>query len=311
MSDDLCLSGRQSACQTPSKRIQAWKYYNVHPLNCRRTVSPFMLTTLLGLAAASVCILALVLVHRAAGFTRANAPVFAAFAGGVVVTLALVQLIPEAIALHPHTPWLVLGGFGIGFVLHALVGATDSAGGATRRLSSLTPVFAIAIHSALDGTVYAVTAALDVFTALSTSVGLIIHELPETLICFVLLQRAGLSDRLATVFAFLAAGATTLGAALLAAPFAQMLDPIVLGALFALVAGLLLHVGAAHLLSEAREAGWFKGPFAVFTGAGVAALMALAHAATHDHDHAPHSDHAPDEHGAHDHDHDHHHDHDH
>jgi len=260
-----------------------------------------LLSSLLGLAAASVCLLALVLVHRAAGFTRNNAPLFAAFAGGVVVTLALVHLIPEAVALRPHAPWLVLAGFAAGFVLHALVSAAGNGARTSKRLSALTPVLAIAIHSSLDGTVYAVTSAFDAFTALSTALGLIIHEMPETLICFILLQRAGLSDRMATLFAFLAAGATTLGAALLAAPFAQMLDEALLGALFAIVAGLLLHVGASHLLSEARDAGWLKGTGAVFAGAGVASVMALGHAATHDHSHSeqPHSDHAHEDHESH------------
>jgi len=202
-----------------------------------------------------------------------------------VVTLALVQLIPEAFVLSPHAPWLVLTGFAAGFVLQACVsaGAADTA--RVSRFAALIPVVAIAVHSALDGTVYAITAALDAFTAISTSLGLILHELPETLICFILLQRAGFSDRWATGLAFLAAGATTLGAALLAGPFAPQLQPELLGALFAIVAGLLLHVGASHLLSEAAEAGALRGTMAVFAGAGVAALMALAHAASHDHSH--------------------------
>lgn len=246
-------------------------------------MSPSLLAALLGLAAAGVSALALVLVHRAAGFTRAHAPVFAAFAGGVVVTLALVHLIPEALAMRPGASWLVLAGFAGGFGLHALVGAATRSSRARGRVSALAPVIAISLHSALDGTVFAVTAAVDAFTAVSTAAGLVVHEFPEALICFVLLQRGGFSDRDATVLAFLAAGATTLLAALGAGPFAPMLDEATLGALFALVAGLLLHVGAAHLLSEAAEAGLLRGLSAVAAGAGLAAVMTLFHSAHHDH----------------------------
>jgi len=249
-------------------------------------LSPFLLSAGLGLAAATVCLVALILIHHAAGFTRANAPLFAAFAGGLVITLALVHLIPKAFLLHPWAPWLVLAGFASGFLLQALVNAAPGSKPKANRLSALTPVVAIAIHSALDGAVYAVTSVMDVFTALSTAPGLILHELPETLICFILLQRAGFPDRTATVLAFMAAGATTLGAALIGAPFAQMLNLETLGALFAVVAGLLLHVGAAHLLNEAGETGLLRGSGAVFAGAGIAAVMTLSHAATHNHAHA-------------------------
>ncbi len=91
-------------------------------------------------------------------------------------------------------------------------------------------MLAIAVHSSLDGTVYAVTAAIDPFTAISTATGLILHEMPETLICFLLLQRGGFTDRSATLLAFLAAGATTLVSAIISGPFALSVDPSLLGA---------------------------------------------------------------------------------
>ena len=261
-------------------------------------MSPILAASLFGLAAAVVSIVAIVLVRRASGFTRTNAPLFAAFAGGVVITIALVHLIPEALVMAPNAPWLVLGGFAFGFVLHGIIGAGAHASGATGfKVSALAPVVAIALHSSLDGTIYAVTFAVDPFTGVTAATGLLIHEFPEALICFVLLQRAGLSDRTSTVFAFLASGFTTLAAAVIGAPFAGALDEAALGVLFALVAGVLLHVGAAHLLHEAAGAGAVKGGAAVFAGAGVAAAMTLAHAGEHghlpvDHDGRGHDGHA-------------------
>ena len=255
----------------------------------------YLLTLGLGMTAALVCVAALVLVHRARTFTRDNAPLFAAFSGGVVVTLALVKLIPEALSLHAYAGWLVLAGFGFGVILHVMVGATMQTHSTANRLRALAPVLAIAVHSSLDGTVYAVTAAIDPYTALSTATGLILHEMPETLICFLLLQRGGFSDRAATLLAFLAAGATTLVSAIIFGSFALSVDPEILGVLFAVVAGLLLQVGASHLLGETVQAGWLRGLTAVFAGAGVAAVMTLAHGERHDHaDHAHAPSHLPD-----------------
>jgi len=242
-----------------------------------------------GMIAAGVALAALVLVQRAAGFTRRNGPLAAAFAGGLVITIAVTHLIPEAMTMAPNAPWLVLGGFAFGFVLHSMIGAAAHAHGEdlpASRIGALAPVLAIAMHSALDGLIYSVTFAVDASTAVIAATGLIIHEFPEALICFVLLQRAGLSNRKAMLFAFLASGATTFSAAAISAPYAGSLDPQTLGLLFALVAGLLLHVGAAHLIHEAAEAGALRGGTAVFGGAGVAALMALAHGGEHGHVHA-------------------------
>ena len=253
-------------------------------------MSAFLATILFGLAAALTAACALFLARRAARFTRANAPLFAAFAGGVVITIALVHLTPEALQMSAQAPWLVLAGFAAGFVLHAVVGAAASTPGRIGRAAALAPVIAIALHSVLDGVVYAVVFAVDTFTGAAAALGLVLHEFPEALICFVLLQRAGFTDRTSLVLAFFAAGVTTLAAAAGAAPFAAALDPAALGALFALVAGLLLHVGAAHLLHEAGEAGLVKGPAAVFAGAAVAAGITLAHgphAHHHHHEHAP------------------------
>jgi zinc transporter ZupT len=262
-----------------------------------------------GSLAAGVALTALFLVQRAAGFTRRNAPVAAAFAGGLVITIAVTHLIPEALVMTKNAAWLVLLGFGFGFVVHTLLGAGahdhahdhDRPPSAKRinPISAVAPVVAIALHSALDGLIYSVAFAASPDTAVLAASGLIIHEFPEALICFVLLQRAGLSNRKSLIFAFLASGATTLTAAAVSAPFATALDSQTLGMMFAIVAGLLLHVGAAHLIHEASEIGPIKGGSAVFAGAGVAAVLAVAHSASHEH--AGH-EHSGNEHG-HQHDH--------
>ena len=242
-----------------------------------------------GLVAAGVALAAIILVRQAAGFTRSHGPLAAAFAGGLVITVAVTHLIPEAFEMTAQAAWLILAGFGFGFILHNVIGAAAHGHGGEAptggEVTAIAPVLAIAMHSALDGLVYSVTFAVDASTGVIAATGLIIHEFPEALICFLLLQRAGLSDAKAAIFAFLASGATTFAAAAISAPFASVLDPATLGLLFAAVAGLLLHVGAAHLIHEGVQAGALRGGAAVFAGAGVAALMAFAHGGHHGYGH--------------------------
>ncbi|MCC5996379.1 MAG: hypothetical protein JJU18_08435 [Oceanicaulis sp.] len=256
--------------------------------------------------------LALLMAFRAGSFTRRHAPLFAAFAGGLIVTLAVVEMIPAALAQGASGAWLVLAGFAGGFLLQGVTGgsagaAAAKAGPGRGRAAALAAVAALAIHSALDGLVFAVTHAVDPALAASAAVGLILHQAPVAVVCFLLLQRAGYSDRMAALAGFAAAGLTALLASVAAAPFAAALDLAVLGVLMALVAGLLLHVGAAHLLSEAFASGVVRGGGAVFAGAGAAALMVLGHA--HDHDHGHHGDAAHASPARHNHAHDHSHDH--
>lgn len=290
-------------------------------------MSPLLSALIFGLVAAGAVGLAVLLALRGAGFTRRHSPLFAAFAGGLVVTLAVVELIPSALASGGYAPWLVLAGFAGGFVLQgvtggsALASAAAGSGSARARTAALAAVGALALHSALDGVVFAVTHAMDPALAATAAVGLVVHQLPVAVVCFILLQRGGLGDRMAALLAFAAAGVTMLAAAVIAAPSAAGLDLSVLHILMALVAGLLLHVGAAHLLSEALTAGLVRGGGAVFAGAGAAALMLMghdhahhgdeAHAAPHHHGHQHGHGHSHGHGHGHNHAHDHSHDHDH
>lgn len=230
--------------------------------------------TLFGLAAAAIALATLFAVRFAAGYTRAQAPLFAAFAAGLLIAMAILHLIPEALTMSGRAPILVLAGFGAGFLMQRGIEAwpgNSRPGGGTGLAFALAPVIAIGLHSSVDGLVYAVTFSVDFFTGLSAALGLTVHEVPEAIICFVLLQRAGLSDRKSFIWAFVAAGLTTLLAAALTAPFAASLPAPVLGDVFAVVAGLMLHVGATHMLSHAGEAGWMKSTPLVILGA-VAAI---------------------------------------
>lgn len=238
--------------------------------------------------AALTALAGLFALRLAAGFTRRNAGLFAAFAAGLIVGIALLRLVPESLQGGDAAPWLIFAGFGAGFLLQRGMEAGFGQGSAAGL--ALAPVLAIALHSLLDGVVYAVAFAMNPVAAVGAGAGLVAHEFPEAVICFFLLQRAGLSDRWALVFAFIAAGATTLAAALAATPAAAALEPQTLHLAYAFTAGLLLNIGAGHLLSHAGDAGWARATPAVLAGGGAAALVALAHpphlpGAGHDHEH--------------------------
>jgi len=254
-----------------------------------------------GVLAALTALSGLIALSFAAGFTRRNAGLFAAFAAGLIVGIAILRLIPEAMHAGDAAPWMILSGFAAGFLIQRAMEAGFGRGSALAL--ALAPVFAIALHSVLDGVVYAVAFEVDAALAVTAGLGLVLHEFPEAVICFLLLQRAGASARWAFVGAFVAAGLTTFVGALGAVPVTSSLTEATLGLVFAFVAGLLLNVGSGHLLSHAGDAGWGRATPAVIAGGATAAVLAAVQPA---HSHFPaHGDHAHEHTHGHDHEHEH------
>ncbi|HCY55019.1 MAG TPA: hypothetical protein DF715_05665, partial [Oceanicaulis sp.] len=118
----------------------------------------------------------------------------------------------------------------------------------------------------------------------------------DAAVCFILLQRAGVSDGRAAFWSFVAAGASTLVFAGITAPFAGALSPALVAGLLGLAAGVLIHVSAAHLLVHARTGGLRRAAPMVVLGIVAATGLTAAHRAGHDHHHHAHDhDHAHDD----------------
>lgn len=111
----------------------------------------------------------------------------------------------------------------------------------------------IGFHSFLDGIIYSVTFNISIFTGLLAAIGMVLHEFPEGIVTFLLLERGGYSRRKATLYAFLAAAISTPIGTLVSYPFISQISDNGLGLLLALSAGALVYVGATHLLPEVER----------------------------------------------------------
>ncbi len=250
-----------------------------------------------GLIAAFVTSLGLIAVAQRAEWTQRHANLFGLAAGGMLVTLTVLHIAPEAFARTPNAPIWLLGGFLGALILSHLVRALPGRRGSGERpVDALTPLVAIAMHSFIDGVVYAVTFAASFESGVYAALALILHEFPEGVIAFAILRRAGAGNRAAFVWAFLAAAATTPLGVIASSPIMFTLGEARIGELYALSAGLLLYVATGPLLAPARDTAPLRGLGAIATGVVAAiGLMALplAHMG-HGHDvHEPH------DHGAH------------
>jgi zinc transporter ZupT len=111
----------------------------------------------------------------------------------------------------------------------------------------------IGFHSFLDGIVYSVTFNVSILTGALAAVGMVLHEFPEGIVTFLLLERGGFSRKKSALWAFLAAGISTPLGTLLSYPAISRIPRPALGSLLALSAGALIYVGASHLLPEVEK----------------------------------------------------------
>jgi len=106
----------------------------------------------------------------------------------------------------------------------------------------------IGLHSFLDGVIYSVTFNVSIFTGILAAIGMVLHEFPEGIVTFLLLERGGFEKRKSAWYAFLAAAVSTPIGTLVSYPFIEKVEASTLGVLLAFSAGALVYVGASHLL---------------------------------------------------------------
>ena len=219
------------------------------------------------------------------GWAERNSPYFTAFAAGVLVTTAL-TLFPEAALATPVAPFAALLGY---LTLYGINLAFKRSAG-----SVIAPLFAIGLHSFMDGLEYGILFEHDSYVGLLASVGLIAHEFAEGVILYAVLKTAGLRTTFALAGAFLGAAVTTPLGALASQPVLAELGPVGLGTVLAGAAGALLYVGATHLPTHLSREG--KSGLIVVYLLGVALSLSLtaAHSGLHTgHAHEDHEEARP------------------
>jgi len=229
---------------------------------------------LFGLLAALVTAAGLVAVALRSDWTARHSSLFSLAAGGMLIALSLLHILPEAIVMNVNAPRFVLGGFLAGLLLTFGVRTLfpEREGG---RTEALTPLLAVALHSFLDGVIYSVSFAASFEAGVYASTSLIMHEFAEGVIAFVILTRHGFRVREALIWAFLAAGATTPLGALVSGLFVSGLGPDVIAALYAISAGLLIYVATGPLMAPLREVSPARSIGAIGAGIAIAFLLLM------------------------------------
>lgn len=206
-----------------------------------------------------------------------------ALSGGIVVAVALFDLIPEAfeaVGDEDRVMSLVGAGFVLFFVAHRYLVLhhrdDPEETQAHSRVGALSAA-ALAVHTFTDGLAIGLAFGLDTATGVLVLLAVMSHDFADGLNAVTFILRQGGSRRSAVRWLALVAVAPLLGAALGAA---VDVSEHTLGQLLALYAGIFLYIGASDLLPEAHS----HNPSALrvaVTLAGFAGIFAITQLAVH------------------------------
>lgn len=217
-------------------------------------VRVFGVVFLAGVLACTVTTIGIWIIGKHRDWANRNGVYFMSFAAGVLISVSFVHIVPKSISMTGTAPiYLLVGYLGLYlsnrflnmFVCHERECRTRSMG--------IIPMLGIGLHSFLDGVIYSVTFEVSILTGVAAAVGMVLHEFPEGIVTFVLLDRSGFSKRRSAIYAFLAAGLTTPLGIVVSYPFMHMIGETTLGAALAISAGALIYVGASHLLPAVEQ----------------------------------------------------------
>jgi len=232
------------------------------------------------LASALACVVTtvgIIAVSRYARRASDYAAYFMSYAAGVILSVAFTHIIPASFSLSQGAPVGVLAGFMAMYVTNRFLRAyvcheRDD----TDHSLGIIPMLGIGLHSLVDGVIYSVTFNFSILTGALAAIGMVLHEFPEGVVTFVLLQRGGFGTMRSAVYAFLAAAFTTPLGALVSFPFLGRITRAALGNLLAASAGALVYVGASHLLPAVEKENRKYSLLALGAGVLTAAVIVIS-----------------------------------
>lgn len=180
--------------------------------------------------------------------------IFISFSAGTLIATAFINMISEA--LHEGGEEIIfytLVGIIFSFLMERTMVWYHHHHDDTHNIKPTGPLvlFGDAIHNFIDGVAIAATAVVSPIAALSASIGIAAHEIPQEFADFMILIHAGYTRKKALFFNFLSAFTSVVGG-IVGYFFLQTIDEALPVAL-AFSAGTFIYIAAADLIPSLHE----------------------------------------------------------
>lgn len=237
----------------------------------------FVAVMLASTLACVVTTIGIFVISRYEEWGRRNTVYFMSFAAGVLMSVSFIHIIPKSFKMNDSAPVFLLAGFLALYLLNRFLSLYICH--EYRRetyASGIIPMLGIGFHSFIDGVIYSVTFKVSIFTGVLAAIGMVLHEFPEGIVTFLLLERGGFDRKRSAQYAFLAAAVSTPVGALVSYPFIDKIASSGLGILLAISAGALVYVGASHLLPEVEKENKRYSVISLAVGVAVAVFIVMS-----------------------------------
>lgn len=188
-----------------------------------------------------------------------------AFAAGVMITVSITDLIPESIALLRYnlstinTILLCILGMILGIVVSMLIDyyLPDKSINQVQDKSlfkvGIISMIAIILHNVPEGIATFVATNSDVSLGISLAVAIAMHNIPEGISISVPIYYSTSSRKKAILYTFISALSEPLGALITVLFLKNIMNDIILGILFASIAGIMIQIALCELIPTARR----------------------------------------------------------
>ena len=179
------------------------------------------------------------------------------FAAGLILGVAFFHLFPESLELSENALLYIFAGFLVFYLLENLMVLHSGSEihfkekRNPQHTKGMVMFSGLFFHSLIDGVIIGVGFEIDPKVGLLTSLGIILHEVPEGVTSFSLLI-ASIARKTALKMSVAVAVATPLGA-LISLAFIGGLSESTVGLLLAMAGGSFLYIGASDLIPETHE----------------------------------------------------------
>ncbi len=182
-----------------------------------------------------------------------------AFAAGVLLATAFLDLFPEALEASSDNPDIFIFGL-LGIVVFFFLERlfvnfhphdTEDSEGSRRKSVINLILFGDAFHNFIDGFVIAGSFLVSIQLGIVTALAVAAHEIPQEISDFTILLRNGLGAKKAIIYNILS-GLTALAGALIAIFLSSVIEPY-LGLVLAFTAGMFIYIAASSIIPELQH----------------------------------------------------------
>jgi ZIP family zinc transporter/zinc and cadmium transporter len=240
------------------------------------TFSPFTWSLLLGTAAATANVVGGIVVISRKHWNELVLKYFIALGAGFMLAATFLRMLPESLALSPHAPLLMLGGYFVVHFFEHTVAPHFHFGEEVHGDVMMNPavgfsaLVGLSIHTFFDGVSIASGFLVSVPLGLLIFCAVVLHKLPEGFTIASIALASGRGKRGALVASFVLAGAT------LAGVFGMHVFAGAVAYALPLSTGVTLYVAASDLIPEVNEERGMAMAIVVFLGVALFYLTDLA-----------------------------------